>query len=32
MASLPPEVDLNGAEGGHDSSVGYAEGDPVTRR
>ncbi|HEY0130051.1 MAG TPA: Ig-like domain-containing protein [Allosphingosinicella sp.] len=30
MASLPPEVDLNGAEGGHDSSVGYAEGDPVT--
>ena len=30
LASLPPEVDLNGAAAGHDSSVSYAENDPVT--
>lgn len=30
MASLPPELDLNGDAAGNDSSVGYAEGDPIT--
>lgn len=31
MASLAPEVDLNGEADGFDSSASYAENDPVTR-
>jgi VCBS repeat-containing protein len=31
MASLAPQVDLNGEAGGSDTSLSYAENDPVTR-